>query len=154
MSLSVCREVSLTGWTCRCAVSEAGDSLLDSDEEREPSLPSTQLLSGVPASQEAPNTPVDSPGSSHTPPTASVCPSHSPPTPLLPPTASVCPPDDLLSRCRDSCGRSKVICLDGPKSEPRLCDLRSHPHTLTPSQSSVVCLRPYQMCPYQSEDSH
>ena len=82
----------------RYAVSEGGDSLLDSDKE-------TEIIHDVltpPAACEKKKAP-----------TAQSLPvSLSPP-----PNLTVSEPDKLLARCRDELGTSKVIRLDRRKSE-------------------------------------
>jgi hypothetical protein len=101
---------SISPLLIRYAISEGGDSLLDSEEERDVIPDVAALLpvhQSLPVEKETPTT------ESFPLPSDSL----SPPPTLL--------PDNLLSRCRDESGRPKVIRLDRRKSE---CVMVFHHH--------------------------
>ena len=94
----------------RYAVSEGGDSLLDSEEERDviPDVAALPVHQSPPVEKETPTTES---------------------FPLSPVSLSPLLPDNLLSRCRDESGRPKVIRLDRRKSE---CVMVFHHHLSSP----------------------
>jgi hypothetical protein len=124
---------SISPLLIRYAISEGGDSLLDSEEERDVIPDVAALLpvhQSLPVEKETPTT------ESFPLPSDSL----SPPPTLL--------PDNLLSRCRDESGRPKVIRLDRrktclPHPSPNDCIIKRS-HLLSDharSQSLLCCWR-------------
>ncbi|CAI7995450.1 hypothetical protein GBAR_LOCUS1692 [Geodia barretti] len=105
----------------RYAVSEGGDSLLDSEEERDviPDVAALPVHQSPPVEKETPTTES---------------------FPLSPVSLSPLLPDNLLSRCRDESGRPKVIRLDRRKKFRCIPD--SLPGAPLPKRKKPLTLRP------------